>query len=451
MDRFDLDMQLEAIGFGKFHIMAIFVMGYRLFCYGSTNSFLAILEPYLRKHWHLSYLTATWIVLPEVLLNIPGSILLGRLADIYGRRKILILVLILNSYFSALYSFSTNLYLMVIIRGFIGLVSSSNVIAYTYLLEILPLSKRKYTSALLIIFFAGNAYGIFAGKGSLEHLTWRWLVILTEAIPLALGACLMCLVPESPRYLLASGRTDDAEDSLQRIAKINGLKEGYKSLLAQSSDGHGKVKQRSDDKTAYQEQLSRTEIVKRIILVCYMQFLGFLYAALMRFGAMQFGKNSDLSQEGSCSVSFTYKYRWALEISVMLAAFASNWLLGNFTRRHSFYLLITFLCLCLLPLYWDISGWLLMMTMALTGLGFAAFNNLVYVCRAELLPTSTRSFGCGISEAAGQAGACLGQFIALYVYQVSIYLSFGILHGFSVIGIFVLLTLFKETKDTQLK
>ena len=343
MDRFDINMQLEAIGFGKFQIMAIFVMGYRLFCYGSTNSLLAILEPYLREHWRLSYLTSTWLVLPEVLLNIPGSILLGRLADIYGRRKILILVLILNSYFSALYSFSTNLYLMYTIRGFIGIVSSSNVIAYTYLLEILPLSKRKYTSALLITFFAGSAYGIFAGIVSLEYLTWRWLVILTEAMPLALGACLVCLVPESSRYLLVSGRTDSAEDSLQRIARINGLEKGYKSLLAYSSDGHGKVKQRSDDKTAYQEQLSWTEIVKRIIFISYMQFLGFLYAAAMRFGAMQFGKNSDLNKEGSCSVSFTYKYRWALEISVLVAAFASNWLLGKLTRRHSFYLLTTYL------------------------------------------------------------------------------------------------------------
>ncbi|XP_065060098.1 synaptic vesicle 2-related protein-like [Rhopilema esculentum] len=446
MDRFDINSQLEAIGFGKFQIMAIFVMGYRLFCYGSTNSLLAILEPYLRKNWHLSYWTSTWLVLPEVLSSIPGSILLGRLADIYGRRKILILVLILNSYFSALYSFSTNLYLMGIIRGFIGLVSSSNVIAYTYLLEILPLSQRKYSSLLHVTFFAGTAYGIFAGRISIEHLTWRWFVILSEAIPLAVGACLMFLVPESPRYLLVSGRTDDAEDSLQRIARINGLEKGYISLLGSSSGGQFSVEQKNDE-----EDLSPLEIAKRIILVSYIQFLGFLYAAMMRFGAMQFGENSDLNKETSCSVHFTYKYIWALEISVLLAVFTSYLLLGKFTRRQSFYFLITYLSLCILPLYWDIRGWLLTIFMTLSGLGFAAFNTIVYVYGAELIPTSTRSFGCGISEAAGQAGACLGQFIALYVHQVSIHLSFGILHGFSVIGILLMLTFFKETKEKHLK
>lgn len=57
---------------------------------------------------------------------------------------------------------------------------------------------------------------------------WRYMFV-SEAVPAGLFACLVCLVPETPRYLASSGQ--DAK-ALAVLTKINGEEEG-KNILAE--------------------------------------------------------------------------------------------------------------------------------------------------------------------------------------------------------------------------
>ena len=450
MDGFDINQRLERIGFGKFNIIALFIVGLRDLSSASSVSIVAIIEPYLRCHWNLTYMTAAWLVLPEALTNIAGSIFIGKLSDRYGRRKTMMLTFILNSYLTLLYSLSSSLLLMAIIRGFIGLVSSSNMIAFTYAMEVLPLSKRKYMSLFKISYFVGNGLGILVGMVSLMYLTWRWAIVLAETIPIALTAVFTFYLPESPRYLIAAGKFDEAEESLQIIAEMNGIEYGYISVPGESP-GAGDVGQYDKKEQESEEQTSKLEIAKRIAVVSFLQFSGFLFSGTMRFGSMQFGENSDISECGRCSTNMTYKYRWAMEVAILSSAIPLYWLIDKVTRKRTFTILLAYISACIVPFYWDIRGWPLIIMMTLICVGFTAMNMLIFVYRAEILPTKIRAFGCGISEACGKVGVCLGQIIALYVHHVDIYLSFGILHVITTVGLIISITALVETKHINLK
>ncbi len=62
---------------------------------------------------------------------------------------------------------------------------------------------------------------------------WSWLQ-LTITIPLILFAFVTLILPESPRWLLAEGRLEEAEDVLDRALEINGSQfpEGMKLVPA---------------------------------------------------------------------------------------------------------------------------------------------------------------------------------------------------------------------------
>lgn len=62
---------------------------------------------------------------------------------------------------------------------------------------------------------AGLAWGILSDWG------WRWLVAISS-VPLLLLMLLYPLLPESPYWLLAMGRTQEVQAMLIRIARING-------------------------------------------------------------------------------------------------------------------------------------------------------------------------------------------------------------------------------------
>ena len=62
---------------------------------------------------------------------------------------------------------------------------------------------------------AGLAWGILSDWG------WRWLVAISS-VPLLLLMLLYPLLPESPYWLLATGRTQEVHALLSRIARMNG-------------------------------------------------------------------------------------------------------------------------------------------------------------------------------------------------------------------------------------
>ncbi|MFM0095343.1 MFS transporter [Paraburkholderia nemoris] len=158
-----------------------------------------------------------------------GAFFLGSMADRIGRRKAFLFNLIWYSAFSLIGAFSVNAEMLVICRFLTGIgVGAIYPVADSFLSEILPKERRgrmaawAYTTSYIAVPLVGFLalwlnplhFGAVAG--------WRVILVIGS-----LGAVLVLLVqhklPESPRWLLAQGRVEEAHAMLRRFAASAGV------------------------------------------------------------------------------------------------------------------------------------------------------------------------------------------------------------------------------------
>eukprot|EP00112_Aurelia_sp_Birch-Aquarium-sp1_P008610 Seg1953.3 transcript_id=Seg1953.3/GoldUCD/mRNA.D3Y31 product="Synaptic vesicle 2-related protein" protein_id=Seg1953.3/GoldUCD/D3Y31 len=214
---------IEAIGFGKFHVLMLMSLGFRCFVRGSSNCMLAILQPYLRCHLKLSIFTASWLGTTLAIGRLLGAIPIGRMADKFGRRRSMLCLFSLHILLSLLNALSSSYTMILITRASIGLVFEAVMLVYTYGMELLPIKKRNYLAVIDGFQGLGTLFAIFSAVGMLEIVNWRWYVVVTETIPIAICTLLVVFLPESPRYLYSHGYEQEAVKSLEKIAAINGV------------------------------------------------------------------------------------------------------------------------------------------------------------------------------------------------------------------------------------
>ena len=213
---------MEAIGFGKFHVLMLMVLGLRCFVRGSSKGMLSILQPYLRCHMKLSIFAASWFVTVVSIGRLLGAILIGRMADKFGRQRSMLCLFSLHMVFSLLNSLSSSYAMTLITRASVGVVFEAGILVYTYGMESLPIKKRNYLAVIDGFYGLGSLFTIFSAMEMLEAVNWRWFVVVTETVPIAVCCLLAAILPESPRYLFSQGHMREAVNSLEKIAAING-------------------------------------------------------------------------------------------------------------------------------------------------------------------------------------------------------------------------------------
>ncbi len=154
----------------------------------------------------------------------------GRLADRWGRPRVMLLGAILFFVSSLGSGFAFAVWDLIFWRivGGIG-IGIASVIAPAYIAEIAPAAMRGRLGSLqqlaitLGIFAALLSDALFANlsgganEPSLFGLAaWRWMFIVA-VIPAAVYGILALRIPESPRYLVAEGRPDEAVKVLTRV------------------------------------------------------------------------------------------------------------------------------------------------------------------------------------------------------------------------------------------
>lgn len=169
-----------------------------------------------------------------------GAFLAGRLADIFGRRSLLIVsaILFLISALGSGIAGSTPEFIVYRILGGLA-VGAASVMAPAYISEIAPAHLRGrlssiqqvaiitgLTAAFLSNYVIAGAAGESTNEFWLGFAAWRWM-FWAELIPAAIFFGALFLIPESPRYLVAARKTDKASGVLNRLY---GQKRGEESL-----------------------------------------------------------------------------------------------------------------------------------------------------------------------------------------------------------------------------
>ena len=159
-----------------------------------------------------------------------GAFFAGRLADIHGRRTLLIisaLLFFISAWGSGVAASSAEFIVYRILGGLA--VGAASVMAPAYISEVAPAEYRgrlttiqqvAIISGLFIAFVSNYLLANFAGASTAEfwlgHQAWRWM-FWVEMAPAALFFFALLFIPESPRFLVASGQKQRAQTVLARL------------------------------------------------------------------------------------------------------------------------------------------------------------------------------------------------------------------------------------------
>jgi SP family sugar:H+ symporter-like MFS transporter len=220
----------------------------------------------LQQAFHTSSAGTGFNVASVLLGSAAGAFAAGRLADVYGRRSIMI-VAALMFVASALGAGAATGSAMFVVARIIGgfAVGAASVLAPAYISEVTPPATRGRLASIQQIMIIIGLTGAFLSNYVLAHVAgastapfwggyeaWRWMFWM-QTIPSTIFFLALLGIPESPRYLVSQGKRDVAHAVLNRLMdpadaqttldEIEGsINRDHKPRFADLLDGAGKVR-----------------------------------------------------------------------------------------------------------------------------------------------------------------------------------------------------------------
>jgi MFS transporter, SP family, galactose:H+ symporter len=147
-----------------------------------------------------------------------GALLGGRLADLFGRRTLLIITAIIFAAGAVLCAAASSAAILFAGRIIVGVgIGLSSGTVPVYISEVSPPDARGWTVSLFqLSITVGILLAYLVDYAFADSQGWRWMFGLA-VIPAAIFALGMYFLPESPRWLIRRGRQEAARAILSRI------------------------------------------------------------------------------------------------------------------------------------------------------------------------------------------------------------------------------------------
>lgn len=222
---------MSASGNTKYLILLTTVAALGGLLFGFDIAIITGAAPFIQEYFDLDEFTLGWAVSSLLWGCIFGAAVAGRITDMYGRKKILLLVAVLFTITSIGTGIAPDINIFVVARFLGGLaVGAASILSPMYISEIAPSSSRGRLVALYqlsIVLGILISYFINYLLHDIGDTNWRWM-FLTGTIPSLFFFFLLFLVPETPRYLFKKGKKDE---SYKILEKINGTEEADKAIV----------------------------------------------------------------------------------------------------------------------------------------------------------------------------------------------------------------------------
>jgi len=178
---------------------------------------------FIQKQMHLGSWQQGWVVSAVLLGAILGAAIIGPSSDRYGRRKLLLLSAIIFFVGALGSGFAAGFWTLIISRIILGMaVGAASALIPTYLAELSPADQRgKMSSLFQLMVMTGILFAYITNYAWAGIATgWRWMLGFA-AIPAALLFLGGLILPESPRFLVKMGHSDQAREVLDTMNKHN--------------------------------------------------------------------------------------------------------------------------------------------------------------------------------------------------------------------------------------
>ena len=395
-----------------------------------------------------------------------GAFFAGRLADRFGRTRIMFwaAVLFFVSSIGSGFAFATWDFVIWRLVGGLG-IGTASVIAPAYISEVSPKAIRgrlasfqqlAITLGIFAALLSDQFFAVTAG-GASEVVAglpaWRWM-FLVGVVPSIVYGILAITLPESPRYLLAKGRTEDAREVMTKIVP----RDTVNTSLEEIQDG---IKKEANEKkgSIRGNRFGLQPIVwVGIILAVLQQFVGInviFYYSTTLWQAVGFKEerlvphlddhlggqrrrhvHRDLLRGQARSEAAAVAGSAGMFVSLLMVAIAfSQATIVNGSPQ--------------LPGAWGIIA-LIFANLFVVSFG-ATWGPLMWVLLGEMFPNRIRATALGVGSAANWVANFLVTITFPVLSGFNLTVTYGIYALFALISLFFVIAKIPETKGRSLE
>ncbi len=349
---------------------------------------------YVAKYFGLSPAMKGFVVSVALIGCVMGALFIGKPSDLYGRRYVLKYMALFFLVSMLLTGLATQLWMFIIGRFIGGLaVGGASVVTPMYISEVAPPKYRGRLVAtaqfaivlgILVSFFSNF---IIDSMGETEN-KWRWM-FLFGVIPSIVFFVLLFFIQRSPRWLVKTGRLDEARRAILRVNNI--------------SDAEPLIKE-------IQDSLD-TEVMAHFSVLFHKPYLKLV---LIGIGVGMFNQlsginivnyySTDIFREAGFSGESAFYQTVLIGITNLIFTILGMSLIDKFGRKFLLYCGGIGMPVFLGMFSWaylsgNTSGYILLISM----LGFIAFfaasqGTVIWVILSEMFPTNIRARGSAIGS-----------------------------------------------------
>ena len=184
--------------------------------------------PILETFFKTNYDALSWIITAYIISGTISAAIFGRLADIYGKKRIFIILALVYAIAVSFGGFATTLEEFIAIRAVQGLGMGMFPVAFALLNDQVPKEDLPLAQGILSSTFTGGAaIGLVLGAWITQNYTWQWSY--HSAIPVAFGLLIVSAIVLKDTSVRVKEKVDFAGVAslgVGVVALILGLSEG---------------------------------------------------------------------------------------------------------------------------------------------------------------------------------------------------------------------------------
>lgn len=423
------------------------------FLFGFDNGAISGSVGLLEQRFGLDADTIGWITSSIIVGCLTGVAAAGRLADLIGRKKVLLATALVFAVGALGEALAPTPELLVAARILVGIgIGIETTVAPLYIAEVAPARIRGrmvsfnqlfntvgnlavFFTAAVIVSVGGEAWGVEQG--------WRW-IFGVGVVPAVLFLALLFLVPESPRWLVRRGRTDNALEVLRRINPSDG---DARSQLAEieRTTGAGGEGRLAD---LFAPRL-RKALLAGFGVALFQQITGI---NAVFYYAPEIFRDAGLDTSGALSSTVL------IGVTLVAATLVSMWIIDRVGRKALLVVGATGMTVALTAVGLLFrqerpdTTLLLVLLLAYVAVFAVSFGTVTYVLISEIFPTRVRGAAASIATFALWGGNFLvSRYFPLLVERLGASPTFFVFAGTSLVALVFVLLVVPETRGRSLE
>ncbi|KAL0104853.1 hypothetical protein PUN28_016474 [Cardiocondyla obscurior] len=327
-----------------------------------------------------------------------GNLIFSTMADRIGRKKPLMIAIMLQSVTGFASAFAPWYELFLVLK-FLCAVSTGGtmLVSFVLLMEIIGIEWRSVMSVLFHVpFLIGHLMNPL-----ISYLTLTWSGFqMAISIPSIFLLVYYWIIPESPKWLLAMGKYRQAEQILLKAAGRNTIPVDNVKVALETYENQSTVRQAKNNKKYNITHLFRTSNLRmKTIYVSANWFV----CGMCFFGLAQYMGHLDGNIFINVAVSAAMEIPGTIIVLFLISRVSRLKILigGNILSGAS---------LLLITVVTNATAQILLATLGLVGMAISFPT--VYLYSSEVFPTVVRNVGVGLGSISARVGSIIAPYIA---------------------------------------